>query len=68
MKRKIINIGKQSKIAFSNQLSTKKKNKVLIDYCYLLKKNKRLILNHNKMDINIAKSRGGPGECSGGVV
>ena len=57
MKKKIINIGKQSKIAFSNQLSTKKKNKVLIDYCYLLKKNKRLILNHNKMDINIAQKK-----------
>ena len=35
----------------------KKKNKVLIDYCYLLKKNKRLILNHNKMDINIAQKK-----------
>ena len=51
MKNLLINIGKKSKKAFSFPLSSKKKDKVLKDYFYLIKKNKRLILNANKKDI-----------------
>ena len=55
MKKELINIGKKSKKAFSFQLNSKKKNKVLKDYCNLLKNNKKLILNQNKKDIQNAK-------------
>ena len=48
------NIGKKSKKAYSIQLNTKKKNKVLKDYCLLIEKNKKLILNQNLKDINNA--------------
>ena len=51
MKNLLINIGKKSRKAFSFPLSSKKKDKVLKDYFYLIKKNKRLILNANKKDI-----------------
>tara|TARA_Y100000817_G_scaffold300984_1_gene280546 strand:+ start:490 stop:1740 length:1251 start_codon:yes stop_codon:yes gene_type:complete len=55
MKKKLINIGKKSKKAFLLQLNSKKKNKVLKDYCNLIKKNKKLIINQNKKDIYNAK-------------
>ena len=48
------NIGKKSKKAFSIQLDTEKKNKVLKDYLILISKNKKLILNENLKDIKIA--------------
>ena len=48
------NIGKKSKKAYSIQLNTKKKKKVLKDYCLLIEKNKKLILNQNLKDINNA--------------
>ena len=35
----LTSIGKKSKSALAHQLDTKKKNKVLIDYCTLIKKN-----------------------------
>ena len=54
MKKLIINIGKKSKKAFSNQISTKKKNKILSDYSQLIQKNKNLIINQNKKDIKNA--------------
>ena len=57
MRKQLINIGKKSKKAFSLQLSSKKKNKVLNDYCNLLKKNKRLIINQNNKDIFNAKKK-----------
>ena len=37
MKKFLIDIGKKSKKAFSNQINTKRKNKVLKDYCRLIK-------------------------------
>ncbi len=58
MRKQLINIGKKSKKAFSLQLSSKKKNKVLNDYCNLLKKNKKLIINQNNKDILNAKKKG----------
>jgi len=54
MKNLLINIGKKSKKAFFHKLSSKKKDKVLKDYCHLINKNKKLIINENKKDIKIA--------------
>ncbi len=51
MKNLLINIGKKSNKAFSIQLSSKKKNKVLKTYYLLIKKNKKLILIENKKDV-----------------
>ena len=54
MKNLLINIGKKSKKAFSNQINSKKKDKILEDYYRLIEKNKKLILNENKKDIKNA--------------
>ena len=58
MKRKLIHIGKKSKKSFSLSVGTKKKNKVLNDYCILLNKNRKSIINQNKKDLNNAKRKG----------
>ena len=58
MKKELINIGKKSKKAINLQINSKKKNKVLQDYCILIKKNKKMIINENKKDIYDAKKRG----------
>ena len=58
IKKILINIGKKSKSALAHQVDTKKKNKVLIDYCSLIKKNQKLILSANKKDVNRSISRG----------
>ena len=57
MKKLLVNIGKKSKKALSCQVSSQKKNKVLKDYCFLIKKNKKLIIKQNQKDINIAKKK-----------
>ena len=57
MKNLLVNIGKKSKKALSCQVSSQKKNKVLKDYCFLIKKNKKLIIKQNQKDINIAKKK-----------
>ena len=54
MKNLLTNIGKKSKKAFSSQLDTSKKNKVLKDYCSLINKNRRSILKANKKDVERA--------------
>ncbi len=54
MKNQIISIGKKSRKAFSVHLNSKKKDKVLMDYCKLLVKSKDEILNENKKDIKNA--------------
>ena len=41
MKNFLINIGKKSIKAFSNQIDAKKKNKVLKDYYLLINKNRK---------------------------
>ena len=51
MKKLLTNIGKKSRKAFSNQIPPKKKNKVLKDYLFLIKKNKEKILLENKKDV-----------------
>ncbi len=58
IKKKLDNIGKNSKKAFLCQIKTKKKNKVLKDYCNLLKKNRKLIINQNKLDVFNARKKG----------
>ena len=58
MKKELINIGKKSKKAINLQINSKKKNKVLQDYCILIKKSKKMIINENKKDIYDAKKRG----------
>ncbi len=51
-------IGKKSKKAFSIQLNTKKKNKVLKDYRLLILTYKKLILKENQKDIKNAYNKG----------
>ncbi len=48
------NIGKKSKKAFSSQLSSQKKDKILRDYYMLIEKNKKLILKENGKDLHNA--------------
>tara|TARA_B100001057_G_scaffold443752_1_gene480118 strand:- start:1238 stop:2488 length:1251 start_codon:yes stop_codon:yes gene_type:complete len=54
MKHIIYNLGVRSKKAFTQQINTYRKNKVLKDYCNLIKKNKNLIIKENNKDINNA--------------
>ncbi len=54
MKNLLIEIGKKSKIAFSSQINLRKKNKILKDYCLLIKKNRKLIIRENQKDIENA--------------
>tara|TARA_B100001121_G_C18681977_1_gene619020 strand:- start:485 stop:1735 length:1251 start_codon:yes stop_codon:yes gene_type:complete len=54
MKNLLLKIGKKSKKAFSVNLDTKKKNKVLKNYYQLIKKERKKIINENKKDIRIA--------------
>ena len=54
MNNLLINIGKKSRKAFSVQIQTEKKNKILKDYYLLIQKNKRIILNENAKDIKNA--------------
>ena len=58
IKKILTNIGKKSKSALAHRVDTKKKNKVLIDYCSLIKKNQKLILSANKKDVNRSLSKG----------
>ena len=56
MKNLLIKMGKKSRIALIKELNTKKKNKVLKDYCLLINRNKKLILDLNKKDIKQARN------------
>ena len=58
IKKILTNIGKKSKSVLAHQVDTKKKNKVLIDYCTLIKKNQKLILIANKKDVNRSINKG----------
>ena len=58
MSKNLIRIGKNSKKAFETKISPKVKNKVLIDYIKLIKKNKKKIINQNTKDILFARSKG----------
>ena len=54
MKNLLTKIGKKSKEAFIDKLSSEKKDKVLKDYYNLIDKNRKLIINENKKDIKNA--------------
>ena len=58
MKKLLLNIGKKSRKAFLNQIGTKKKNKVLEDYCKFIYQNKKLILTENFKDVKNAYKKG----------
>ena len=58
MKKLLHSIGKKSKKAFSYQINSKTKDKVLKDYFLLIKKNKRSIINENKKDLRNAFKKG----------
>ena len=58
MQKLLTDIGKKSKKAINNRLSTKKKDEVLKDYRLLILKNKKLIINENKKDIKKAYKKG----------
>ena len=57
MKKLLIDIGKKSKKAFSDKISTEKKNKVLKDYSQLIKQYKKSIIKENQKDIKKANSK-----------
>ncbi len=57
MKNLLLNIGKKSRNAFSKQLNSKKKNKVLKDYVQLIKNNKKKIIKENLKDIRRANQK-----------
>ena len=57
MKNLLINVGTKSKKAFTNKISSKKKDKVLKDYYLLINKNRKLIINQNKKDIKNAERK-----------
>mgnify|MGYP001491903960 FL=1 len=57
MKNLLINIGKRSKKAFTYQVNSKKKNKVLKDYYQLIQKNKKNIIRENIKDIKNAEKK-----------
>ena len=58
MKNLLVNIGKKSKKAFIQKLSSKKKDKVLKDYYHLINKNRKLIIKENKKDVKNAIKKG----------
>ena len=58
MKNLIINIGKKSKKVLKYQIDTKKKNKVLKEYCKLIEKNKKNIIKQNQKDLINSKKKG----------
>ena len=51
-------LGKKSREAFSNNIDTKIKNKVLNNFVILIKKKRSSIINQNKKDIKNAKKKG----------
>ena len=54
MKNFMHSIGKKSKNAVRNKVTTKLKNRVLDKYIFLIKKNSKLIIKQNKKDIKYA--------------
>tara|TARA_Y100001970_G_scaffold284454_1_gene401866 strand:+ start:3097 stop:4347 length:1251 start_codon:yes stop_codon:yes gene_type:complete len=58
MKKYLNSIGQRAKVASSNRIDTKTKNKVLTKYIYLINKNKKEILKENEKDIKYAIKKG----------
>ena len=57
MKKYLESIGNNSCKAFTCKIRNKTKNKVLIKFADLIKKNKSKIIKQNKKDINFAKRK-----------
>ena len=57
MSKYLNTLGNRAKITFKNKIDSKLKNKVLIDYYKLIKKNKDKILSENKKDIRFAETK-----------
>jgi len=57
MKDYLIKLGKQAKKASNTSVTSKKKNKVLQDYCNLLFSNQLNIIRENKKDLTQAKKK-----------
>ena len=55
MKKLMYSIGRRAINASQKKISSKLKNKVLDQYIYLIKKNKKLIIKKNRQDIKLAK-------------
>ncbi|MDC3257533.1 glutamate-5-semialdehyde dehydrogenase [Candidatus Pelagibacter sp.] len=56
MKDYLIKLGKQAKKAYTKSVTSKKKDKVLNDYCNLIFNNQLKIIRENKKDLRQAKS------------
>ena len=57
MRNYLYKIGEQAKHISSKNINSKKKNKILQDFCDLILKNQSSILNENKKDLKIAKNK-----------
>ncbi len=57
MKKYLHSLGIKSKIAFKEKINTKTKNKVLIDFANLIRKEKKLILKKNLKDVQNARRK-----------
>ena len=57
MKKLLISVGKKAKKAFSHQIDSRKKDKILKDYYLLILRNKNLIIKENTKDIKIAHKK-----------
>ncbi len=57
MKNNLYNLGIKAKIALQSSIDSKIKNKVLIKYSDLIKKNKKIIIKENIKDIKFAYSK-----------
>ena len=57
MKKYLFRLGKQAVKAAIETINSKRKNKVLKDYCNLLKKYKIKIISENKKDLKLAKQK-----------
>ena len=53
MKKLLINIGKKSKKAFIQKLSSKKKDKILNDYYYLINKNRKFFSSNPRLNMMV---------------
>ena len=57
MKDYLIKLGKRAKKSFVKSVATKKKDKVLKDYCILIFNNQLNIIKENKKDLKNAKKK-----------
>ena len=57
MKNYLIKLGRQAKKALVTPVSSKKKDKVLKDYCNLISNNQLNIIRENKKDLRQAKNK-----------